>query len=107
MATFSRIFCIFAETKNLLAMKVKYYLLILVSLVIGCVFILFCSFKKRDNTRIPQNRFINQFNAAKCQNINVIYDKETGVEYLIINNSHSGIAITPLYNADGSFKLHK
>lgn len=33
-----------------------------------------------------------------------IVDKETGVHYLLVSSSH-GVAITPLYNADGSLKV--
>lgn len=29
-------------------------------------------------------------------------DKETGVEYIVIQNSENGIGITPRYKADGS-----
>lgn len=33
-----------------------------------------------------------------------IVDKETGVHYLLVSSSY-GVAITPLYNADGSLKV--
>ena len=33
-----------------------------------------------------------------------IVDKETGVHYLLVSSSH-GVAITPLYNADGTLKV--
>lgn len=33
-----------------------------------------------------------------------IIDKETGVNYLLVSSNHS-VAITPLYNADGTLKV--
>lgn len=33
-----------------------------------------------------------------------IVDKETGVSYLLVSSNH-GMAITPLYNADGTLKI--
>ena len=34
-----------------------------------------------------------------------IVDKETGVYYLVLRNNNGGVAITPLYNADGTLKV--
>lgn len=38
--------------------------------------------------------------------LEIIVDDETGVEYLIVRQS-KGIGVTPLYNADGSVKIHE
>ena len=38
--------------------------------------------------------------------LEIIVDDETGIEYLIVRQS-KGIGVTPLYNADGSVKIHE
>ncbi len=37
----------------------------------------------------------------------VFVDKETSVQYVMVNNGHGGVEFQPLYNADGSFKLYE
>ncbi len=37
----------------------------------------------------------------------IFADKETNVEYVMVNNSHGGVGFQPLYNADGTLKLYE
>lgn len=57
---------------------------------------------QNENTRFKQvySQVIVDGNAT-----DVILDKETGVEYLIIVSRY-GYGITPLYNTDGSLKVN-
>lgn len=36
----------------------------------------------------------------------IFVDKETDVEYVMVNNGHGGTEFQPLFNADGTLKLY-
>ena len=36
----------------------------------------------------------------------IFVDKETDVEYVVVQNGHGGTEFQPLYNADGTLKLY-
>lgn len=36
----------------------------------------------------------------------IIYDKNTKVIYMVLNNTHYTCTVTPLYNADGSLETY-
>lgn len=37
----------------------------------------------------------------------VFADRETGVEYAMVNNGHGGVEFQPLYNADGTLQVYE
>lgn len=43
----------------------------------------------------------------KGSDVWVFADKETKVEYVMVNNGHGGVEFQPLYNADGTLKLYE
>lgn len=48
----------------------------------------------------------DNFNSIKCT-YQIMYDKETKVEYLLVTQPDDGCSITPLYQEDGSLKIYK
>ena len=52
---------------------------------------------------IIENKYIGYF--GKTTEI-IVYDKNTKVKYLVIKEKY-GLAITPLYNTDGTLQIHE
>lgn len=42
----------------------------------------------------------------KGSDVWIFADKETNVEYVMVNNGYGGVEFQPLYNADGTLKLY-
>lgn len=62
--------------------------------------------QKQESTKQNNSRFTQkEKHEISSYNYRVIVDKETGVEYLVVDYGHGGeVSVTPLYNADGTLK---
>ena len=67
--------------------------------------------KRLEGVEKVQVRSIREIMTSPVWNgANICYDEDTGVMYLIIRTSTGsgdGVAITPLFKADGSLKIYK
>lgn len=82
--------------------------------IILCLFISLsivgCSVNSNEEVKADNSRMIKVYSPNDYKIIDdytILKDAETGVEYLIYYTSRAdgGIAITPLYNADGTLKV--
>ena len=81
----------------------KKIILCITILIILTILLCSCVNEQKENNYYP----IDNFETIQKEGIwRVIYDKETGVMYLLINGYREH-AITPLYNADGTPKIYK
>lgn len=47
------------------------------------------------------------FTIYKGVDVYIYVDKETNVQYVMVNNGRGGVGFQPLYNADGTLKLYQ
>ena len=71
-------------------------------LLIVCLFMCAGCSSSGDNQTERFEMILDNYNLL----LEIIVDDETGIEYLIVRQS-KGIGVTPLYNADGSVKIHE
>ena len=73
-------------------------------LLIVCLFMCAGCISSGDNQTERFEMILEEDNYSLL--LEIIVDDETGIEYLIVRQS-KGIGVTPLYNADGSVKIHE
>ena len=74
--------------------------MVLVAAVCAMLALTGCSAKTVDVDGNKMDRFDD--GGWRLNSMNVIVDRETGVEYLILETFNNEIAICPLYEADGT-----
>lgn len=75
-----------------------------------CGFLVFgmCGCGTRSDDKTNEIGNVSPFvEVYRGSDVHIFVDKETKVQYAMVNNGHGGTGFQPLYNADGTFKLYK
>lgn len=79
---------------------------LLIGLVFSIIMVGCGQTQTQETIKSSDSRFMQkEKHEISSYNYRVIVDKETGVEYLVVDYGHGGeVSVTPLFNADGTLK---